>query len=343
MQLLILGGGIFLGAATLDAALARGHAVTVLNRGRSRSAWPAGVEVLTGDRSAARGLAALTRRHWDGVIDTCGYVPADVQASAAALSACGRYLFVSSVSAYASFAHAPVREDDPLADAAGIAPDERDRQFYGPQKAACERQIGAAFGARATIVRPGLIVGPGDPTGRFSYWPWRVAAAGRMLVPDVPAPAALQCIDVRDLAEWMVQLLERDVAGAFNANGPVDGAALDWRRLIDECSAAVWARGIDAAQALPVGEAFLLEQGIAPWSELPLWVPSNDPELAGFMAIDSERARAAGMRTRALRETIAAVLDEAAPAPGDRRVAGKLTREHEAELLAGSAVRTLPT
>ena len=339
MQLLILGGGVFLGAAALDAALARGHAVTVLNRGRARKAWPDGIEVRTGDRGDASGRDALAGRRWDGVIDTCAYVPADVQASAEALRSCGRYLFVSSVSAYASFSHAPVREDAALADATAIAPTERDRQFYGPQKAACEAQVHAAFGARATIVRPGLIVGPNDPTGRFSYWPWRVAAGARMLVPDVPRPAALQCIDVRDLAEWMVQLLEADRPGAFNANGPIDGAALDWRRLIDECSAAVRARGIDAAQALPVGEAFLLEQGIAPWSELPLWVPSTDPEQAGFMAIDSERARAAGLRTRALRETIAAVLDEPVPAPGDRRIEGKLTQEREAGLLAAWAAR----
>ncbi|MEO6409227.1 MAG: NAD-dependent epimerase/dehydratase family protein [Burkholderiaceae bacterium] len=334
MQLLILGGGVFVGAATLDAALARGHAVTVLTRGRTRNAWPDGVEALTGDRSEAGRLDALSGRHWDGVIDTCAYVPADVQASTAALRLCGRYLFVSSVSAYASFRHAPVREDDALADAAGIAPTDRNRQFYGPQKAACEAQVHAAFGARATIVRPGLIVGPNDPTGRFSYWPWRVAAGGRMLVPDMPQPSALQCIDVRDLAEWMVQLLESDRSGAFNANGPIDGPALDWRRLIDECSAAVRARGIDAAQALRVGEALLLEHGVAPWSELPLWIPSTDPEHAGFLAIDCHRARAAGLRTRTLRETIDTVLDEPAPAPGDRRIEGKLASEIEAGLLA---------
>ena len=334
MRLLILGGGVFLGAAALAAALARGHSVTVLNRGRSRCAWPNGVEALTGDRSDASGLGALAGRHFDGAIDTCGYVPADVQASAGALGSCGRYVFVSSVSAYASFAHAPVREDDALADASGIAPTERDRQFYGPQKAACEAALNAAFGARATIVRPGLIVGPNDPTGRFSYWPWRVAAGGRMLVPDVPPPAALQCIDVRDLADWMVQLLEDDRPGIFNANGPVDGPGIDWRTLIEDCARAVCGRGIEPARPVSVGEEFLLGQGVAPWSELPLWVPSTDSEFAGFLAIDSARARAAGLRTRALRETIEAVLDEPVPAPGDKRIEGKLSREREAGLLA---------
>ena len=337
MRLLILGGGVFLGAAALDAALARGHALTVLNRGRSRTAWPDGVEALTGDRSAAGGLDALAGRLFDGVIDTCGYAPADVRASADALRSSGRYLFVSSVSAYASFAQAPVREDDALADSSGIAPTERDRQFYGPQKAACEAVLNTAFGARATIVRPGLIVGPDDPTGRFSYWPWRVAAGGEMLVPDVPVPAALQCIDVRDLAVWMVQLLEDDRAGVFNANGPVDGTGIDWRTLIDDCSQAVRERGIEPARPVPVGERFLVEQSVAPWSELPLWIPSTDPEYAGFLAIDIERARAAGLRTRALLETIDAILGEAVPAAGDKRIEGKLSREREAGLLAAWA------
>ena len=118
MQLLIPGGGAFLGAAALDAALARGHSVTVLNRGRARNAWPDGVEVLTGDRNAAGGLNALAGRRCDGVIDTCAYVPTDVQASAESLRSCGRYLFVSSVSAYASFGHAPVRVADALANPA---------------------------------------------------------------------------------------------------------------------------------------------------------------------------------------------------------------------------------
>ena len=136
-------------------------------------------------------------------------MPADVRASAAALASCGRYCFVSSISAYASFTHAPVRESDALAASDGIAEDDRDRaRHYGPQKAACERVVAAAFGERALIVRPGLIVGPGDRTGRFSYWPWRALAGGEMLVPDVSGDEPIQLIDVRDLADWIVRAVE---------------------------------------------------------------------------------------------------------------------------------------
>ena len=331
MQILILGGGVFVGASVLDAALAGGHIVTVFNRGRSRSRWPDGVEVLIGDRGAD--LARLDARRFDAVIDTCGYLPAELRTSVDALVHIGRYLFVSSVSAYASFRVAPLRETAALADAGGIDPADRDPAHYGAQKAACEAIVRQAFVARATIVRPGLIVGPRDPTGRFSHWPWRSAAGGRMLVPAMPVPTRLQCIDVRDLATWMVRLVEHDLPGEFNANGPVDTDGYGWAELIDGCAREVAARGGTPAQPVRVAEAFLLEQGVAPWSELPLWLPSTDPDYAGFMAIDVERARRAGLHTRPLRETVRGVLDEPAPAEGERR-AGKLTRSREAELLA---------
>ncbi len=339
MNLLILGGGVFLGAAALQPALAGGHKVTVFNRGRARAAWPAGVEVLTGDR--AHDLRALDGRHWDAVIDTCGYAPADVRASALALRGCGAYLFVSSISAYATTNQVPVRETDALASAEGIAADDRDLQHYGPQKAACEAEVRAVFGERSLIVRPGLIVGPGDRSGRFSHWPWRVAAGGEMLVPDVPADVAadepLQFIDVRDLGAWMIRLIEQGTHGTFNATGPVGGTVIDWHTLIATCRAEAMARGLAPASERRVAEAFLLENKVEPWSELPLWLPSTDPEFAGFNRIALTRAEASGLHTRPLRETVAAVLDEGIPADDDKRRAGKLTREKEAELLAAWA------
>ena len=331
MNLLLLGGGVFLGAATLSAALTRGHHVTVFNRGRSRSAWPDGVEVLSGDRGAD--LSVLAGRRWDAVIDTSGYAPADVQRSAEALATSGRYLFVSSISVYATTHQVPVRETDPLASSDGIARDDRDLQHYGAQKAACEVEVGRVFGERALIVRPGLIVGPGDRTGRFSHWPWRMLEGGTMLVPDVPADEPLQFIDVRDLAGWMIALLEQDAGGVFNATGPVGPPVCDWPALVDACTAAAIARGATPARVVRVSEAFLVEHGVQPWSELPLWLPSNDAGYRGFSRVDLGRAVAAGLRTRALRDTIAAVMDEGVPAPDDKRRAGKLTREREAELL----------
>jgi len=337
MKLLILGGGVFLGAATLDAAMRRGHAVTVFNRGRSRTAWPDGVEAIEGDRTVD--LERLAGRRWDAVIDTCGYVPTDVRASAQALRESGCYLFVSSISVYAKTDHAPLRETDALASAAGIAPDDRNLEHYGAQKAACEAEVSAVFGERALLVRPGLIVGPGDRTGRFSHWPWRAASGGTMLVPDVADGEPLQFIDVRDLGEWMVRALEQQERGVFNATGPINDdpaeALVDWSTLINACRAEVQARGIEAATPVRVPEARLLEQKVQPWSELPLWLPSTDPDYAGFNRADLTRARTAGLRTRPLRETIAAVLDEGVPSdPDDRRLKGKLTRERETTLLA---------
>ena len=333
MDLLVLGGGIFLGASLVDAALARGHRLTVFNRGRARSAWPHGVEVLVGDRS--NDLGPISRRRFDAVIDTCGYVPADLRASAAALRDVGRYCFVSSISAYASFGHVPVRERDALASSDGIAEDDRDRDHYGPQKAACERVVDAAFGDRALIVRPGLIVGPRDPTGRFSHWPWRALGGGEMLVPDVPAGSAIQGIDVRDLAEWTVQAVERGARGAYNVTGPQGRGPLDWPTLLEICIGAARRRGAPPVAVVPVAERFLLANGVAPWNELPLWVPSSDASRVGFARVDCSRAVAAGLETRPLADTVEAVLDEASSlAADDPRRRGKLSREREAELIA---------
>lgn len=332
MHILILGGGVFLGAAALQAALANGHAVTVFNRGRARSTWPEGVEVLTGDRSVD--LRRLAGRHWDAVIDTCGYVPADVQASAEALRGCGRYLFVSSVSAYASTNQISVTETDPLAAFDTLARDDRDLRYYGAQKAACEAEVNRVFGARALLVRPGLIVGPGDRSGRFSHWPWRVAAGGEMLVPDVPEHEPLQFIDVRDLGAWLITLLERGACGAFNATGPAGHTPIGWGALIDACRAEAQRRGLPVAQVRRVGEAFLLAHAVAPWSELPLWLPSTDPQYTGFNRIALARAEATGLRTRPLRETLAAVYDAGVPVADDERCTGRLTAEREAQLLA---------
>jgi 2'-hydroxyisoflavone reductase len=190
------------------------------------------------------------------------------------------------------------------------------------------------FGERALLVRPGLIVGAGDRSGRFSHWPWRVLGGGEMLVPQVPAGEPLQFIDVRDLGEWLVVLLERGAGGAINATGPLPGTpAIDWQTLLRACADEARARGIAPAVPVPVGETFLLEQGVQPWSELPLWLPSTDPDSAGFNRVDLGRAAAAGLHTRPLRDTVAAVMDEGVPPADDKRRAGKLGREREAQLL----------
>ncbi len=334
MRVLIIGGGIFLGRALLAAALARSHAVAVFNRGRARREWPPGVAVLTGDRRGD--LAPLAAAGpWDAVIDTCGYCPADVLPSAHALAACPRYLFVSSVSAYADHTRPGLREDAALAPAEGLAADAAiTAESYGPLKAECERVLARELGERLLVVRPGLIVGPGDPSGRFSYWPWRAAAGGTMLVPAAPPHAPLQVIDVRDLAEWMIGLVEQDATGSFNAIGPAGGALpVGWPELIEACRHAVQAAGHKPAEAVTVSEALLVREKVEPWRELPLWLPADDPEFAGFMSVDIGRAAAHGLRTRAIEDTVRDVLAEGLPARDDPRRAGKLTLEREAQLL----------
>jgi 2'-hydroxyisoflavone reductase len=329
MRLLVLGGGVFLGAAVVDAACAAGHAVTVFNRGRARSAWPAGVDCIAGDRQ--RDLAALQGRRFDAVVDTCGYLPGDVRLSAEALAGAGQYLFVSSVSAYASLVRPGEDERAPLAAFDGVAPDDRSVAHYGAQKAACEAALRSVWGERALVVRPGLIVGPGDPTGRFSHWPWRAAAGGAMLVPDAPSP--LQMIDVRDLAAWMLRLLESGTRGDFNATGPVDGP-LTWPQMIDACIAAAAHAGHAPATPRLVGEAFLQAEGVRLWTELPLWIPASEADSQGFLAVSVAHARAAGLNTRPLHETATDILAEPIPAADDTRRDGKLAPQREQELLA---------
>jgi len=309
MHVLLLGGTQFLGRHCVDAALARGHAVTIFTRGRAPNPWGDAVAALIGDRDPriASGLDALCDGTWDAVIDMSGYLPRCVDASAALLAnRARRYLFVSSVSVYADLSQPGVDETGRLA----LLPDPNDEdigKYYGPLKAACEHAVSRVWGSRALIVRPGLIVGPHDPTDRFGYW------VARFVVPKslgdrpsdavVPAPPArpIQCIDARDLAQWMLDLIERDVGGVFNATS----AAGQWT-MGDLAEALVASGGSGAPRPMWIDEARLLAHGVAPWTGLPLWISATSPELAGLLAINAVRAQAAGLVTRPLADTIAA-------------------------------------
>ncbi len=307
MKLLVLGGTRFLGRHVVAAALARGHAVTTFTRGRTPQPADPRVTALVGDRDprVAAGLAALADGEWDGVVDTSGYVPRIVDAGAALLHArIGRYLFVSSVSVYANTDRAGLDESAALAPLAD--PDTEDvLPHYGALKAACERALQARVGTRATLVRPGLIVGPCDGTDRFGYWVARFALPAllgdrppRAVVP-APPERPLQFIDARDLAAWIVDLVERDVGGTFNACS----LAGQWTM-----SDVVAAASSCARQPPPpawIDESMLVAHGVEPWAGLPLWIPATDPDAAGFMAIDSRRARDAGLRLRPLAQTVA--------------------------------------
>jgi len=313
MRLLVLGGTRFLGRHAVDAALARGHDVTIFTRGRLPVPWPAaegggrGVTARTGDRDPriAPGLAALEAGTWDAVIDCSGYVPRVVEAGARMLAPrVARYVFVSSMSVYAKTERPRMNEQTPVAVLAD--PDtEQVMEHYGALKAACESVIGGLYGARATQVRPGLIVGPFDATDRFAYWVARFVhpqlLGDRAAQAVVPAPRGrpVQFIDARDLAAWLLDIAERDIGGAFNACSPAE-----------HCSMGDLVDALVAAAASPpepawIDDATLVANGVEPWTGLPLWLPPSEPDSAGFMAMDCSRAQHAGLATRPLAQTIA--------------------------------------
>ena len=320
MRLLVLGGTKFLGRAAVEAALARGHEVTLFNRGETNPELFPEAEKLRGDRTA--GLAELRSREWDAVIDPSGYVPAVVRDSAESLAgAIGHYLFISSISVYASLA-ASNDESSPLAEL-GEMPDDRlleDYSNYGALKVLCEEAVAEAFGEGHATVRPGLIVGAHDPTGRFTYWPHRVARGGEVLAP-APPERKVQFIDVRDLGSWLVDLSERRAAGAFNATHP----GRTWDEVLETCREVA---GSDAVFTW-VPDGFLAERDVGEWMELPLWI--QDPEEAGMHETNVSRAVAAGLTFRPLADTVRDTLALAQPT-----AEAGLSPEREAELLAAA-------
>ena len=284
MRLLVIGGGKFFGAALVDAALAAGHEVAVVQRGETSRPVPDGVELLRGDRE--KDLASLvSSRSFDAVVDTCGYLPSVVSSACDALSGVGRYCFISSVSAYAPASSGLYEEDVSPLDGNLPPVEELDMQFYGGLKAACEQVVLDAFGDRAVVVRPGLIVGPRDHTERFAYWPRRLATPGPVLVPVGP-DYAFQVIDARDLAAFVLAVVTDGRSGVVNAVGPVTTMA----GLLDACAS--------TADPVYVDDAFLLAHEVIPFVGLPLWLPADSSLLAS-----DARARAWGLVTRPLSET----------------------------------------
>ncbi|MCB1570587.1 MAG: NAD-dependent epimerase/dehydratase family protein, partial [Xanthomonadales bacterium] len=302
LRILILGGTGFIGPHQVRYALARGHQVTVFNRGKREADLPAAVEHLRGDRSDGS-LDALKGREWDVCIDNPTSTPYWVRDAGKVLKGkVGQYVFVSTISVYADNSQPNADENAALEKYAGkdVMKETResmlaDLRLYGPLKAACEREAAKWFPDITTIVRPGLIVGPGDPTDRFSYWPVRLARGGEVLAPgDGSDP--VQFIDARDLAEWMIRLVESRRFGTFNATGP------DY-----PMSTAAMLYGIRATNAAGahlnwVPTAFLEEQKVAPWSDMPVWIPAQG-DSAGFASRSIVRALKAGLSFRSLATT----------------------------------------
>jgi 2'-hydroxyisoflavone reductase len=324
MRLLILGGTQFLGRHLIDAALARGHQVTTFTRGNRDEVLPLAVERLTGDRDGD--LGALAGQSWDAVIDTSGYVPRVVGASARLLAdQAGYYVFVSTVSVYKDWPGASaIDESSPVSVLEDPTVEEVNGETYGALKALCEREVEAAFGDRCAIVRPGLIVGPYDPTNRFTYWPDRVARGGEILAPGRPE-RPVQIIDARDLADWLVTLAERKMTGVYNATGP-DYAltmthALEVVRNVSESDTHfTW-----------VSDEFLERNEVGAWMELPLWIPEK--EGSGVGDVNCKRALAAGLTFRPVEESVLDTLAWRKTLPDDAEWPAGLKPERERELL----------
>jgi len=293
MRILILGGTVFLGRHVADAALARGHELTLFNRGRTNAELFPDAEKLRGDRDGD--LGALAGRAFDAVVDTSGYVPRIVRETLDALDEVGHYTFVSSISVYADLSQPPT-ESSPVG-TLDRETEEVDGETYGPLKALCEAAVRERF-VDAFLVRPGLISGPWDPTGRFTYWPVRVAEGGQVLAPAPPdAPAHI--VDVRDLAEWILDAAESRLAGTYNAICE----PFSFERLLHACRSV----GDSDADFVWVDPEFLAEQEVGEWMELPLWI--SDPAFARMLEVDPSAALANGLRIRPLEQTVADTLD----------------------------------
>jgi 2'-hydroxyisoflavone reductase len=325
MRILILGGTIFLGRALVEAALEGGHSVTLFNRGQSNPGLFPGVEQLHGDRSVS--LAAIEGCCWDAAIDTSGYLPRVVDLSASYLSnKVDHYTFISSLSVYDDPSHPGIDENGHLGSLKDETIETVDGETYGPLKVLCERAAEAAMPGRVLIVRPGLIVGPFDPTDRFTYWPHRVALGGEILAPG-PPQRAVQFIDVHDLAGWIIHAIETNQTGTFNAVGPE--YPLPMQALLDDCREA----SARDARFTWVSEDFLTAQNVEPWREMPLWVPESDPVYAGFFTFSNHKAVSAGLTFRPASETVAAVLAWDASRPSDHAWKAGLQYQREIELL----------
>jgi nucleoside-diphosphate-sugar epimerase len=300
MRLLILGGTAFVGRAIASQGLARGWSVTTFNRGMTGSDV-AGVEAIRGDRHSNADIADLARLNtWDAIVDTSGFVPRNVLTAATALRGrAGRYLFMSTVSVYAAWPVEPLDEDSALLD----CPPDADENFgqdtedgptrYGYQKAGCEAAVRVAFGqGRATLLRPGVVLGPHEYVGRLPWWLRRIAEGGRVLAPGDP-DRTIQPVDVRDLAAFALHTIEHDLAGPFNVTAPTDFDTFGG--LLSHCK--------DATQSMAdfvwVPDAELVRAGVRQWSEMPLW-----RTFPGVWRVSSTRARAAGLACRPLWDTV---------------------------------------
>jgi 2'-hydroxyisoflavone reductase len=323
--LLVLGGTMFLGPAVVEAATKLGYRITLFNRGKTYPQLFPDVEKLRGNRDGD--LKALEGRTWDAVADTSGYVPRVVRASAELLKDCKQYVFISTMSVYSDNSRPGMDESGPIA----TMPDEKSesvREHYGALKALCEKAAETTLPGKVTTIRPGLIVGPMDPSDRFTYWPVRVRRGGEVLAPGAPSDP-VQFIDVRDLGNFVMYTIDKHITGTFNATGPAKeltiGGLLDACRQVTRSNATfTW---VDAA--------FLEQEKVSAWGDMPVWVPPTG-ESAGFARSSVNRAVKAGLMFRPVTDTIRDTLAWWDTLPTERREKLKsgITPEREKEVLA---------
>jgi 2'-hydroxyisoflavone reductase len=341
LRILILGGTRFIGVYMTDLALRRGHLVTLFNRGGTNAQLFPKVERLSGDRDGQ--LDALRARKWDVVIDDSGFVPRHVRLSAQLLAPNVRqYLFVSSVSVYASFATAP-DEDSPVGKLADESVETVDENTYGPLKALCEQAAEFEMPGRVTILRPGYIVGPDDNSDRFTYWPARAARGGEILAPDGPGDA-IQFVDVRDLARFTLDLLEHNVVGTFNVVSPPGRFTMG-----DLLSASISCANAQAKPQPPprtvwVPAEFMQQHNVVLATDMPIWNAPIGAD-AAFAKVSAARALQAGLTIRSMKDTVCDTLAWHLQRPAAERLALKAgidpAREH-AVLVAWHAAAPQP-
>ncbi len=327
-KVLILGGTGFIGPHFVDALLANNHKITLFNRGKLDPEAKPRIEQLIGDRNGD--LESLEGRDWDVVIDNSGYTPKQVRATAELLKGhVGQYIFISSVAVYADFRKPGITEDYPLAQLEDPTADNVTGETYGGLKVLAEKVVEEIYGRDATIIRPTYIAGPGDVTDRFTYWPWRVSKGGEMLAPGSPADP-FQYIDVRDLAGFIRDCVEKKIPGVFNLCKPpiTMGELLDASKKVTGADTKiVWADPEFLTEHAIIGEK-------AEGNFMPIWTPAGSED-AGILTMSCSRAQASGLKWRPLETTIRDTLAWQASRPAEKqKLRAGLTFEKETELLA---------
>ncbi len=326
LRILILGGTGFIGPHQVRYAVERGHKLTLFNRGKTNPGLFPNVEHIEGDRAVSK-LDALKTGEWDAVIDNPSTLPRWVREAAEILKGrAGQYVFISTISVYADNSKIGMDEtaavattDDPASEKIGAN--------YGALKALSEKEAERIFPGRTTVIRPGLIVGPGDQTDRFTYWPVRVHRGGEVLAPgDGSDP--VQIIDARDLGEWSIRMVEQQAFGTYNALGPKQ--TLTMKQMLTTIQSALKAE----ARFTWVEWEFLKKNNVRPWSDMPVWIPSKEPEMAGFSRVSNVRALAKGLTFRPLADTARATLEDYQKRPAEKaKLNNGLSAEREAEVL----------